>query len=143
MKKETLTQVFSSKFCKIFKKTCLTEHLRTAASETVTENSLENSVRDENFSASDEKPHIISIFSTRLTELKFSAWVENLHIINPLDVWLYSKYTSALRLRILVIEVLANVKWLGCRVSQRESANFCKYQNHILTLTICLEDPLH
>ena len=43
-----------------------------AASETATENSLGNADRDGKFSAKDEKLHIISIFSTRLTELKFS-----------------------------------------------------------------------
>ena len=33
IKKETLVQVFSSEFCKIFKSTFCTEHLRTTASE--------------------------------------------------------------------------------------------------------------
>ena len=33
LKKETLVQVFSSEFCKIFKSTFCTEHLRTTASE--------------------------------------------------------------------------------------------------------------
>ena len=47
-------------------------HLWTATSETATENSLGNADRDGKFSAKDEKLHIISIFSTRLTELKFS-----------------------------------------------------------------------
>ena len=32
LKKETLTQVFSFEFCKIFKSTFFTEHLRTTAS---------------------------------------------------------------------------------------------------------------
>ena len=41
------------------------------------------------------------IFSMRLTELKISAWAENLHIISPLEVWLGSKYTFALRFSIL------------------------------------------
>ena len=47
IKKETLTKVFSCEFCKTFKNTFFIEHLRTAASETVTENSLWNSVRKE------------------------------------------------------------------------------------------------
>ena len=50
------------------------EQLWIAISETVTENSLGKSARGEIFSAWDEKLHIISIFSTRSTELKFSAW---------------------------------------------------------------------
>ena len=62
------------------------EHLQTAASEAVTENSLGNTVRGERFSARDQKLHLISIFATCLTELKFSARAENLHIINPLNV---------------------------------------------------------
>ena len=52
--------VFSCEFCKIFKNTFFLEHLRTAASETGTENSLGNSARGEKCSARNEKLHIIS-----------------------------------------------------------------------------------
>ena len=86
IKKETLTQVFSCEICEVLKNIVFIEHLRTAASKTFSENSLGNLARCEKFSARNEKPHIISIPSTRLTELKFSARVENLHIISPLDV---------------------------------------------------------
>ena len=43
---------------------------------TATENRLENSPQDETFSTRDEKTHIISLFSTRLTKLKLSAWAK-------------------------------------------------------------------
>ena len=39
------------------------------------------------------------------------------------------------------LKVLANIKWLACRLSQNELANFYKYQNiriHALTLTTTL-----
>ena len=72
-KKETLTEVFSSEFCEIFKDTFFLEHLRTAASGTGTENSLGNSAQGEKCSARNEKLHRYIFFSTRLTKLKFSA----------------------------------------------------------------------
>ena len=43
---------------------------------TATENRLANSPQDETFSTTDEKIHIISLFSTRLTKLKLSAWAK-------------------------------------------------------------------
>ena len=43
---------------------------------TATENRLANSPQDETFSTRDEKTHIISLFSTRLTKLKLSAWAK-------------------------------------------------------------------
>lgn len=43
---------------------------------TATENRLANSPQDETFSTRDEKIHIISLFSTRLTKLKLSAWAK-------------------------------------------------------------------
>ena len=88
------------------------EYVRTATSETVTDNSLGNLSGDEKFSARNEKLHITSIFSIRLTEWKFSSQADNIHIISPLDIWLGSQYASA---------------------------NFYEYKNHILTLTIFLE----
>ena len=48
--------------------------LRTAVSEAFTEKSLGYSSRGEKVLARDKKLHITSIFSTRLTELKFLAW---------------------------------------------------------------------
>ena len=74
------------------------EHLRTAA---FTKSNLGKFAWDEKFSTWDEKPHRISTFSTRLTKLKCSASIENLHIIRPLDVWRSSKYPSAQKLSIL------------------------------------------
>ena len=70
------------------------QHIGTATSEAVTENSPGNWARD-------EKLHIISIFSTRLTKLKFLVRAENLDKISPSDVWLGSKYVFAQRLSIL------------------------------------------
>ena len=70
------------------------EHIGTATSEAVTENSPGNWARA-------EKLHIISIFSTRLTKLKFLVRAENLHKISPSDIWLGSKYVFAQRLSIL------------------------------------------
>ena len=43
---------------------------------TATENRLANSPQDETFSTRDEKTHKISLFSTRLTKLKLSAWAK-------------------------------------------------------------------
>ena len=86
IEKETLTPLVSCEICKTFKNTFFIVHLRTAVSETVTENSLGNSTLGEQFSARDEKLHIISIFPTRLTESKYSARAENLHSISLLDV---------------------------------------------------------
>ena len=60
IQKEALTQVLSCEFCEIFMK-----QLRAAASETVTDSSLGNSVRGAKFSARNEKLHVKSIFSTR------------------------------------------------------------------------------
>ena len=93
-KKETMTQVF---FCEFWesKNTFFIEYIRTATSETVTENSLGNSYRGEKFSSRNEKLHIISIFSIRLTELKFLVQAKNIHIISPLDICLGSQYASA------------------------------------------------
>ena len=88
------------------------EYVRTATSETVTDNSLGNLSGGEKFSAQNKKLHITSIFSIRLTEWKFSSQADNIHIISPLDIWLGSQYASA---------------------------NFYEYKNHILTLTIFLE----
>ena len=58
------------------------EKLRTAPSGTVIENSLSNSAQGEKFLAWDEKLHIMSTFSTLLTELKFPAQAHNIHIIS-------------------------------------------------------------
>ena len=104
-KKETLTYLFSCEFCEIFKSIFLLEYLRTAASETGTENSLGNLTRGEKCSARNEKLHIISFFffffPTHLTKLTFSAQTQNIHIISLLVVWLGSKYAPAQRLSIL------------------------------------------
>ena len=43
---------------------------------TATENRLANSPQDKTISTRDEKTHIISLFSTRLTKLKLSAWAK-------------------------------------------------------------------
>ena len=90
--------MFSCEFCEIFMNTFFIGHLRTAA---FTKSNLGKFARDEEFSTWDEKPNRISNFSTRLTKLKFSARIENLLIISPLDVWRSSKYPSAQKLSIL------------------------------------------
>ena len=82
------------------------EHIRRAASETVTENSLKNSAR-----------------------------IRKLHIISSVEVWLCLCTEAYFQGRkMLKIRRCWNVKWLDCRVSQKELTNFYESQNHILTL---------
>ena len=79
------------------------EYVRTATSETVTNNGLGNLSGGEEISAQNEKLHITSIFSIRLTEWKFSSQADNIHIISPLDIWLGSQYASAIFMNIRTI----------------------------------------
>ena len=74
--------MFFCEFFEIFKNIFSIEYLPTATSETVTYNNLGNSSGGEKFSARNEKLHIISIFSIRLTELKFSAQAEKEELAN-------------------------------------------------------------
>ena len=121
--------MFPGEFCQICNNNIFLEHLQTAASETVTENSLENSVWVKNFQSGwklliwDEKLHLISISSTLLNKLESSARAENLHIVSPVDVSLGSKYTSAQRLQAVSdsVKIFGSDSIYGIENSAREN----------------------